>query len=496
MEENKVSEEKKSKKNKEKKPVTFKQMIIRRLIFIVIFLIIAILITVYFVSFNKKDKKDKEELDNNKVENVDTMQSQVHQGLIDLDNDTYNINDLNIIQYSGEYDGLEYDYYQIDGLSDNSIEVSINYCLKNDIEKSIQKAIDENKINRDNFSVSIYLASNFANTISISYTINSYNYDENTYEADYLYNDYIGENFDLTTGNRIEITDIFTEDTTGQMLFNSNFYNELIPSYTEQTMDEDEWYLKVTDYNDIEEGMLDLINKYNNKREIAFIFDEQEVNILEYYASIYYEDFLDYVAIYNKYNTDKTIFDGKYDKLKNIPVLEKRSDAEYQIIEQGDNYYIDISLSNVYVKDWRNETVYNAVKETIQNEINQIKEEASQKSAKFIIANYYYYLSANTVWVDDKLEMDGDFYSCNYTKLRYETTKSMFKSELHDKIIEIFRTVSRTGSGEAYLYDNLFLYYFDDAENVESEYDNFSIDNNGLIYYYEDQDDMIWDIID
>jgi hypothetical protein len=261
-------------------------------------------------------------------------------------------------------------------------------------------------------------------------------------------------------------------------------------------MNEEDWNLRITDYKDIEEEMADLINKFNNKKEIAFSFDEQKITILNYYANIYYEDHLDYVAIYDKYKNNQTIFDGEYSALKNLPVLVKREYCEYQIIEEGDNYYIDISLSNVWREEWRNEVVFEKIKEYIQNEIEQVKEEASQKPNKFIIANYNYLLSVNTLYFEDELVKDDlAGYTCNYTKLTYETTKSMFKAELKDKIIEVFRNAKGVG-GEAYLYDNLFLYYISDYNNMNSYYGDFGIYNDGEFYDIENQDDVIWGIED
>jgi hypothetical protein len=285
------------------------------------------------------------------------------------------------------------------------------------------------------------------------------------------------------------------------MLFNSNFYSELIPSYTAQDFNEDEWYLKVSDYNDIEEEMADLINKFNNKREIAFTFDEQKVTLLGYYANIYYEDFVDYVAVYNKYKTNSTIFDGTYSKLKNLPIFAKRGDQEYQVIEKGDNYYIDISFSNITQAEWQNKVAFDAVVADIQAEIEELKEEASKTPSKFTIYNYTYGLSANTAWNGNDLEKVDDECTCTYTKLKYETTKSMFKSEIYDKIIKAFQSTQRDSIGEVYLYDNLFLYYVvDDSQNIITDYGDFNIDSNGLIYNYgtqEDDDDLlIWDTVD
>ncbi len=501
MENNKNSNKKNVKKSIEKKVITTKQMVIRRLIFIVIFLILASVVTTYLI-INKNSNSKELHNENKPLQDVDNKENKKNKNksLIDLKTDTYNMNNLDIVLYKEKYQDIDINYYQIDGLLDNGIEVSINYSLKHDVEETVDKILNDSKITKDSIIVTPFLNSNFANTLSIYYNVLASNYSKELETYEYFVEEFVVENFDLTTGNKIKMNDIFTEGTEAKEIFDSNFYNEIIPNYTTQEMNEDDWYVRVTDYKDIEEEIFYLINSFNNKRNINFVFDEKGITLLDYWANLYYEDFLDNVNIYNKYKTDKSIFDGNYNRLNEIPVLAKRADFEYQIIDQGENYYIDISLDNIDEQEDRNEIVYNSVINYIQSEVALIKEAASKMPNKFLIANYSLMLVPNSY--EEGVLKSNDTFICYFNKLNYETTKSMFNSKIYNKIIDVFRFIPKVETGEAYLYDNLFLYHVfedeDDYSDIESSYEELYLDKTGTIYKTEEEllNSINWNVDD
>ena len=183
-----------------------KKMLIKRIIFLIIFSLIAVGLTVYFILNNLP----KEELvigEANKNKEKNTTEKTVYL------EETYDINDLEIKEFKEKYRDLEIKYYQIDGLKDNSVEVSINYNLKNDLIKLIDEVFKEDKINVDDFTIYLTINSNFANTISLSYYVYSYKNVGEGMPAEELINTTICENYDLTTGNRIKMNDIFAKNT-------------------------------------------------------------------------------------------------------------------------------------------------------------------------------------------------------------------------------------------------------------------------------------------
>jgi len=481
-------------KIKEKKPLTLKKLVIRRIIFLIIFLAISAGITSYLVikkPFDDSETVSKTEKKSSSEEKIDEESKKEHFTLIDLENDTFDYNGLKVNEITETYEGYDYvTYFQIDGLKNKTVQDKINSNLNYDLKKAITDAINEGFIKNNTLIVSPTYGSSFANTLSLSYTISSYIYDDETEE--YSWEKYITENYDLNTGERIQIQDIFTDDTLGSEIFDSNFYNEFVQNYPEIIFDEYTGYCQITDYNDIEEAILDLILNFNNGVDIPFYFDEQTVTILNGYARIFYEDHLDYVAIYNNFKSSENLFTNQYNAIKNIPVLVKRSQATYQKIEESDNYYIDVTLNDFSDSDI-SETLLNSAIAYIENDIEEMKKEANN-SNKFIIYNCSYQISVNY------LDEINNTYSFYITRAKMETTQTTFKNELKEQIIKVFRDPVRVYSGEARLYDNLFYsYLYDNYEEIEKDWNqSFStlyIDNIGNIIQ-KDSNSTIWETED
>ena len=468
MDEEKKKEEPKKVK-KEKKPVTFKTLIIRRIIFIVIFALIAAGVTAYFVIANPFEKEEekklsKEELFDNEVAK---REHRNHVTLLNYNTDTFNLNDLKVTEHAENYEGYDITYFQIDGLKDNSIQIKINTNLKKDLEDAITKAKNDGNI-KGEFNVWSYNSSSFANTLSIAYTLHSYVYNQYTYEETYSWEDYVLENYDLTTGKKIKIQDIFTSDTLGSDIFDSSFYSEFVSSHTEQEFSEENWEYRITNYKDVEEAILNLIMDFNDGKEIPFYFDEQKVTLLGNYARIFYDEHLDFIAVYNHFKTSKSIFTGEYYHLHNLPVLTKRYPSYYQIVDESDHYYIDVSLADFYYQDAERQEIMerlsHSVIDYINDEVRNMKQEATD-SGKFIIYNYSYSLSENTSWTyyNNEYTPDGT-YTLNISKAKMETTKSLYNSEIKERIQNAFRKAARIEGGDVRLYNNQFYYYIYDED--------------------------------
>lgn len=495
-----MEDNKKSKDKKVKMLPETKKMIIKRFIFIVLFLMITIGITVYFAITNMLKEEiiiEENEIKEIEGETIDTSSEKT----LDL-NGTYDVNDLDISEYKENYKDLELCYYQIDGLKDESIEVKINYGLKNSLEELIDKALEENKINTENFNVYPINYSNFANTISIYYRIISYEFVDEEYIE--LLDEVICHNYDLTTGNKIMLSDIFTKNTNIGNIFVNELYDDMIDQIAE--LDELSYTTyRVKDYNDIEDKMLDLTNRYNLRQDINFVFNEQHVLMIDCYGKIFYEDYVDNVVIYDKFATDTTIFDGTYSKPKALQTLVRRYDLDYQFIEKGENYYIDISMDYGWGIESENEAVFETTKKIIEDDIEKIKEEASQNKSKFLIINRAYLIN-NSVFDYNTMEYItySDLMQVFVHACRFETTKSMFNSEVYDRIVNIFKSYPRLETGEAYCYSNMFGYYLRNGEegevtlepvDDENEYREINISTDGTIVY-DSIEDIPWEIDD
>ena len=490
-------EEENKKVKKEKKPVTLKTLIIRRIIFILVFALIASGITAFLIirdPFSSKETEPKleskqEDLDND----VPKAQERNHVSLINYDSDTFDYNDLKISEISENFENYDIRYYKIDGLKDKSIQDKINNNLENDLKNTIKQAKSDGNL-KGNTNIDIVNLSSFANTLSIAYSISSYLYDENTNEDIFSWTKFICENYNLRTGEELKFQDLFTDDTLGSDIFDNVFYNELIYNYVDRKFNEniEDWpYITVENYKDIEEKILETVLKFNEKQEIPFYFDEQEVYLTNFSATsydsakIFFEDHLDFVAIYNRYKDGEYIFDGKYKNLHNLPVLTKRFNSDYQVLEEGENYYIDANYigPNYYEGKITNEAILNSVINYINSDVESIK--SAQNDGKFHVYNSVYSLSNL-----------GTYCALDIAVYKKETTKSLFNSELKPQIQNLFRKAQRISAGEDFLYNNLFVeyLYIDDEDSFDTmkkewEKEEYSIflDNNGNIYETEEE---------
>ena len=401
-------------------------------------------------------------VENKSIEDITTLPKEE---TIDLEG-TFDVNKLKISFCKEEYLGQEIQYYKIDGLKNENIEKEINYSLKNDVKDFVDKAKDENKIIEDNFYMYSNVQSSFVNTLSIEYYFSSYTMKTDEYgnlEADeQLLNDYIAENFDLTTGERITANDLFVRDFKAQKLVNHDFYTQLVSSKADIEMNDEEIDLYVKDYNDIEEEMLGFVTRFNGKKDIKFVFDEQKIIFLDYGVNIFYEDYLDEITIYNKYISNISIFDGQYDALSNLPTLTKRYYADYWVIEQGQNYYMDISVFDVFEdEENRNETIWEATKKYVDKVAQEMRQKAEENPNEFYIFNGAYQLATVVnMEVPDFQVYDG-ILRLDINRMEYRTTKSDFNTKIYGEIQKVFRTATRMEGGEAYCYDNLFFDYIE-----------------------------------
>lgn len=464
---------------KEKKPVTFKTLLIRRIIIIIIFAIISSLVTIYFIfENNKKTLKS-----NNKTSQVNNKEKRNHTGLIDYDNDKFDYNELKINEVVEKYDGYDIRYFQIDGLKDKEIQEQINRSLNYDLKTKLTEAKEEGKI-KDYFDFYNICSSNFGNTLSISYYMASYIYDDNSQENIYEWSENISENFDLRTGKKLQIQDLFTDDCLGSDIFNNTFYKELVRNFVKTDIDEETWNLKVVDYNNIEEEMLKLIIEFNEGKDIPFYFDEQSVTLTDNYGKIYFEDVLDFVGIYNNFKSNENIFDGNYEVLNNVPVLTKRFPYSYhQVLDEGENYYIDFTVSTLLSDSIEGEIKDRLLKvasRRLDEDVGNIKNEVKDNS-NFSIYNYGY-----TVQTD--YENEG-LYILYITKAKTQMSKILYDNEYKKKIQDIFRVAQRISGGDIYLDSNLFYPYTLSEEDHsiqdggwDLDYEEIYMDEQGNLY--------------
>ena len=222
-----------------------------KIIFVLIFSILCIITTSLLIVYQNIDIEEKSE------EIVqETSKENIGKDFPGIDlKGTYNQNDLIIEEKSITQEKIEIRYLQISGLKNKIVQDKINKeiqqialnCYKEEI-KDLNEVI--------NINVSMWEASNFANTISfeLSYVAKIDDYDDGFYQG------YKGINYDLNTGDRITFDKIFTsEDVPIENVLRQGAYYTLLANRTEDSLAGD---LIISHYENIEDEVADFMNLY------------------------------------------------------------------------------------------------------------------------------------------------------------------------------------------------------------------------------------------
>lgn len=439
------------------------------IIFLVIFAVICVGITIGAILITNQ---------NTKIPSPSNQTPISNDGLgIKSLTEQYDENNLKIIDVSDkkgtrptEYDWdtntgkINIDYIKIDGLKNKDIENKINkeimvlvYSLYNDSELN-DREIDYIQINAT-------CEANFGNTISLS--INKYIFyvDE---DAEILETNY-SLNYDLTTGNKIKFTDLFTNGSLKNVLIQS-IYDEVVSNHTSFSEDE-EWVIDMSkaDLSTVEEETYILLNKLiNNLDNINFYYTPSYIFIDDYNLSIVMSNIHSNIAIYNRFKTIENIFDGTYEGNKNMFVFSKR----YSYVNTQYSKYEDI-YDNLRVEalvEMDKDLLYNSLAKEklneltakIENEISKIKKEAKNNPKKaYVYTAYFSMYSGNSF----ELSLEGISNNMLYTwgdSTVYKMTQEYYTNVFGLEMASFYNTP------EPAEYWPVFEYYKED-KNVTVE---------------------------
>lgn len=287
------------------KEVSIKKLII----FLISFLIVVVAIIAILIAISKN--KDSSFINYTSGE---TNNDEYEEIIGTKKNQKYNQNDLKIITENTSYEGLEYQTIRISGLKNKEIENKINKELEN-VEDELRKKVISEPGENGNMYLSSFVTANFSNILSITFcgskAGSNYRNEENIHK--YL-------NYDLTTGNKIELEDLFLPGTDIDMYVKNIMYeNELYEKFPEKSdsFDTDYWQSGESQYVLDEIDEKDFIKKYETYKnsDKDFYITENGINITyseEANAGdvyIKYEDCLDDLVVYTKFMTEESIFE-------------------------------------------------------------------------------------------------------------------------------------------------------------------------------------------
>lgn len=434
-----------------------------KIIFVTIFSIICLIITALLLMYQSIDIDEKDE---NVIEDVPVKNVLKDVAGLDLKS-KYNENDLEIIEKSITQEKIEIRYFEINGLKNKDIQDKINKeieikasnCYKEQI-KDLDKVI--------NVFVSMSECANFANTISFELSYVAKVDDD----GDGFYKGIQGINYDLNTGRQIILEELFVSDMPIKDVLRKSSYYNLLEDKAEDNLSGE---LIVANYGDIEDDIAQIINFYQKGKINNFSYTPRYINLFygdNQSITIDMKQFAQYIAIYNRFLSEQSLFENDDIGIDNIYTLVKRypNVYYYQNYKNEDNYYIDISidLQTTDNDEFAKKIAQNKIEE-IEKEIENIKKKVKENPDNFYILNYYI-----KIYTENELSTQQILTTCVENGNGYEMTIHDFEENIEPVIME-------------YQYNNGMLngdiYNFSDILNLEPQ--------NTVEYYNPETEEKI-----
>lgn len=414
-----------------------------KLIFVIIFSIVCIIATSILVMYKRIDIKDDNTEEIAKTEEKKNNESMNEKG-IDLKG-KYNQNDLKITEKRATKERVEITYFQIEGLKNKEIQNKINKEIEIEALNGYKKYIDLDKV--VNASISLYETASFSNILSLS----AYSWGKINDDSDDLINVQKGLTYDLNTGNTLKLEDLFTSNAPMNEILRKSAYYGFISNRAETNLSGD---LQVNNYGNIEEDVADFIEQYNKGKITDFYCTPSAIMIMynETYITISFEEWADYITIYNKYLSNESLYEANDIGYKNLYTLTDRNLSNfyyYTNYQNEKNYFIEISVlwDEDNSSDFEKKLVSNKIKD-IEREISDLKVKANQDQNNFYILDYY-------IEVDGFFEQSIEENVVSVTEWGnyYDMTVHDFETTIEPIIIKYNRSVGEGGGIPEYVYD-------------------------------------------
>ena len=342
---------------------------------------------------------------------------------------TYNQNDLLIETLEEKYEDVVLEIPQINGLKDHIIQEKIN-------QEIYQKMKEEVKAMPDLINASHYTYSNFANVISVQAYIS------NNETSKQLY-----FNYNLATGEKLKLEDLFLENTDLLEIIREAFYKTLVQHHM---MDGMNGQIVSLDENELYR----IVKRYNNSENKTFAFSPSDIYLYykDYVASVSMKDHADQIAIYSKYLTEKSLFERDDIGKKDIFTCANYPDNVFKIFEFGyieDNLWYDVTVWNQQLDeriDQKKREEFLKFEETIYDDIfKQIEE--YRNIAKENPDRFYIFLAKPNVYIESESVLNGEFWDMEYTNRAcvneyiqiFEMPMTLYETIYKDKIIDAYR---------------------------------------------------------
>ncbi len=438
------------------------------------FIVIAVMITTALIMTNKAgsftDVSSGEEKNKSNHERVIGTKK----------NQKYNQNDLKIIYQDTNYEGLEYKTLRINGLKNKEIENKINKELE-EIEDEIRKKLVSASGEQENAYLSSNVNANYSNILSVTFygSKSDSNYVPQINIEKFL-------NYDLTTGNKIKLEDLFLPGTDIDLYAQNDIYKQkLHDSFSKKNIffNPDYWQSGELQYVLDEVDEIDFIKQYNKYKNSKKDFYLTTTGIgISYskdgnYGDVYikYMDCLDNLVVYTKFLTKESIFERDDIGLKDLyvcsSVVDQNDQSVYLIKDLATNLRIDARI-NVWTSEGYNEL------EFFKNTLAKLKAELIEKKEEYIkIANenkdkYYfvgivydinrYYPKTLLSSYGEEKDIEEDKFIVYEQERTYSVSMQDFSNWFEDKLIQNY-------TGNRYTLDYQLYIPISDEEKAKCD---------------------------
>lgn len=438
------------------------------------FIVIAVMITTALIMTNKAgsftDVSSGEEKNKSNHERVIGTKK----------NQKYNQNDLKIIYQDTNYEGLEYKTLRINGLKNKEIENKINKELE-EIEDEIRKRLVSASGEQENAYLSSNVNANYSNILSVTFygSKSDSNYVPQINIEKFL-------NYDLTTGNKIKLEDLFLPGTDIDLYAQNDIYKQkLHDSFSKKNIffNPDYWQSGELQYVLDEVDEIDFIKQYNKYKNSKKDFYLTTTGIgINYskdgnYGDVYikYMDCLDNLVVYTKFLTKESIFERDDIGLKDLyvcsSVVDQNDQSVYLIKDLATNLRIDARI-NVWTSEGYNEL------EFFKNTLAKLKAELIEKKEEYIkIANenkdkYYfvgivydinrYYPKTLLSSYGEEKDIEEDKFIVYEQEKTYSVSMQDFSNWFEDKLIQNY-------TGNRYTLDYQLYIPISDEEKAKCD---------------------------
>ena len=452
-----------------------KEVSIKKLVVLLsFFIVIAVMITTALIMTNKAgsftDVSSGEEKNKSNHERVIGTKK----------NQKYNQNDLKIIYQDTNYEGLEYKTLRINGLKNKEIENKINKELE-EIEDEIRKKLVSASGEQENAYLSSNVNANYSNILSVTFygSKSDSNYVPQINIEKFL-------NYDLTTGNKIKLEDLFLPGTDIDLYAQNDIYKQkLHDSFSKKNIffNPDYWQSGELQYVLDEVDEIDFIKQYNKYKNSKKDFYLTTTGIgISYskdgnYGDVYikYMDCLDNLVVYTKFLTKESIFERDDIGLKDLyvcsSVVDQNDQSVYLIKDLATNLRIDARI-NVWTSEGYNEL------EFFKNTLAKLKAELIEKKEEYIkIANenkdkYYfvgivydinrYYPKTLLSSYGEEKDIEEDKFIVYEQEKTYSVSMQDFSNWFEDKLIQNY-------TGNRYTLDYQLYIPISDEEKAKCD---------------------------